>query len=123
MSLTSHGRRSALALVPLTVLSAGCSAFNKVDVCDQPWAAPVTVNRGLEGMQKTGTPGAMVPLPGGNALVVFASEVGERDPTDATELRSVRLTAEGSPLPSCERNDSRDDLLVRVDLTDPRKQL
>ena len=117
-------RRIAVGLLGL--FCAGCTAFNKLDVC-QPSAsaspASITVNQGFEGIQRTGTPGAMVPLPGGNALVVFASAVGGRTPDDAAELRSVRLTASGARLGSCERNDARDDVLVKVDVTDPRKQL
>jgi hypothetical protein len=107
----------------LTLCAAGCSAWNTIDVCDQKSAGPITVNQGFEGIQKTGSPAAIAPLPGGNAMVVFASEVGGRDPAEVTELRSVRLTADGARLPGCEGNDGRDDVLVPAVQTDPGKQL
>jgi hypothetical protein len=117
--MSRHGSPLVLFLAAV----AGCSAWNRIEVCDQKSAPPITVNQRFEGIQKTGSPGAMVPLPGGNALVVFASEVGGRDPAEVTELRSVRLTADGSRLPSCEKNDALDDILIPADATDPGMQL
>ena len=43
---------------------------------------------------------------------------GGRDPREATEVRSVRVTADGSRLPSCEKNDMLDDTLIAVDATE-----
>src|SRR5262245_16542817 len=98
-------RRSSwpTSLTLALAFAAGCSAWNRIDVCEQTTTAPsITVNQRFEGIQKTGTPAGVVALPGGNALVVFASEVGGRDPSQVTELRSVRVAATGARLPSCE---------------------
>jgi hypothetical protein len=115
-------RHSSTWAVVLALLT-GCSAFNKVDVCETPPSTSLTLNHRFEGIQKTGSPSASVPLPGGGAMVVFASEVPGRDLAEVTELRSVRLTAEGAKLQSCDKNDTLDDVLVAADPTNPAKQL
>src|SRR5215212_6165045 len=95
-------RRTLLA----ASLLAGCSALNKIDVCQEQSSTPLTLNHRFEGIQKTGSPSSVVPLPGGGAMVVFASEVGGRDQAEVTELRSVRLTPDGARLPTCDKNDA-----------------
>src|SRR5687768_14939756 len=108
--------RPRSTLVALAGLAAGgCSAFNKIDVCNETISAPLTLNHRFEGIQKTGSPNTVAPLPGGGALVVFSSEVPGRDESEVTELRGVRLTADGGKLPSCDQNDSLDDVLVAAD--------
>src|SRR5690242_974733 len=94
-----------LALVPL----AGCTVWNRIEACQGAQPAPIPVNHRFDGTQNVGSPWAAAPLPSGNALVAFASEVAGRSLTDASEIRSVRVTAGGGSLPSCERNDNLDD--------------
>jgi hypothetical protein len=113
----------SLAWLHLGWLVVGCTVWNKVEVCDQKSAPPLTVNHGVEGTQKTGSPAAMVPLPNGNAVVVFVSQIAGRSPEDAMEIRSVRLTSAGARLPSCDHNDQLDDVLVAVDPANPAKQV
>jgi hypothetical protein len=104
-------------------LCAACTLTNKVDVCSDEAAPPLILNHRFEGIQKTGSPSAAAALPDGTAVVVFASEVGGRNPEEVKEIRSVRITSEGAPLPSCDRNDGLDDVLIPADATNPAKQL
>jgi hypothetical protein len=110
-------------LITLVATVAGCTVWNRVDVCKPGDAGLVTVNRRFDGSQTLGSPWAVAGLPTGNAMVVFVSEVPGRDPTQATEVRTARLGPGGAALPSCERNDLLDDIVIPVDLTDPMMQL
>lgn len=106
----------------VAVIAAGCSAWNRIDVCEQKQTTPVTVNQRFEGVQRL-SPASVVALPGGNAVAVFTSEVGGRDFGEVTEIRSTRLTPDGARVLSCDKNDVVDDLLVPADLAMPGKQL
>jgi hypothetical protein len=115
--------RMSLVLLVTATAGSSCSLWNRIDTCDEPATAPITVNRRFDGSQLVPSPFAIAPLPTGNGFVVFSSEVGGLSAEQATEIRSGRVTASGATLPSCERNDGLDDVLVPVNLADPARQV
>lgn len=88
----------------LTVLfaCAGCSLANDIDVCERSGGPERDVNRRTEGDQRITSDRAIVPRAAGGAFVVFTSApVGAAD--RQSEVRGALLSADGSPLPTCDQ--------------------
>ena len=74
-----------------------------------------TLNGKFDGVQYVAGPAAAATLPGGGAVVVYASEVKNAGAPSGYELRLARVGPDGVPLgTSCWTADAKDDALVAV---------
>lgn len=100
------GLALAAALLPL---GGSCQLVNAIAACEEALAPAAEVNRRSEGDQLIASPGSVAALPTGDALVLWTSDGGG---TAASELRAVRVNAEGVSQPGCARVDGGEDTLA-----------
>ena len=89
-----------------------CQLTNGISVCGQTPSPELDVNRRTEGNQLISSSRSVAALPSGDGLALWTSDLIEGK---SSELRAVRINAEGISQPGCARLDGGEDTLAGDD--------